>query len=180
MHLEDLRPLFFLPVVVIFSAVFIFRAWLRAKELGELLPSYGFIFRRSLLRYFILTLVVVGLLIVIAGPYRIGKGKEVSPASLQAVILVDTSLSMTARAEPGGTTRLIREAKIAKDLVSEYSDADLGLCEFTSKIFCRAPLGSEVGSILRILDVLIPDAITGSGSELTSALNRTMLQFAQS
>lgn len=180
MYIEDFRPILFAPVVILFVLTFIFRAWLGARELGKILPSYGALFRRSLLRHFLLAAAVLGLLVVLAGPYRVGRGKEVSPTSLQAVILADTSLSMTAQADKNQPMRLLREAKIAVTFVNAYSDADIGLCEFTNKIFCRAPLGSEMSSILSITEVLSPDAITGSGSEITSALNYVMLQFAQS
>jgi len=171
MHIESF-PLLYAALTVLFLFVFRFLLWEYIpikRSFGGIYDSTGPLVRRVLLRYLLMGTFVVGILLASSGPYIVGSKSTAATSTFELVLLVDKSISMTSRLE--------RAKVLARGIVHKFPQANIAVCGFTAGAFCRAPLDSSIDSILRTIDTLAIDAITGSGSNINEALNSMSREF---
>lgn len=166
-------PLFFYAALTgfpLFAIGFVFREYLPIqRSFGALYDSTAPILRGVLVRYLLMCVLIVGILLALSGPYKVGSEGTAETATFDVVLLVDSSISMTKRLE--------RAKALARGVVRKFPQANVAACGFTQGSFCRAPLGSSLDNILRTIDTLEIDAITGSGSNIVQALNSMAREF---
>lgn len=164
-------------VILVLGFVFIIRAYRQFKPLSALYDNPK-VFRRTILLRFLLA-VFIGLFIATAfsNPYYIGSAEASSSVCIDAIIVNDDSVSMSARAQNGGQRRLDRAKLIAADLAEGLGCVNIAVCEFTDKTFCRARFGSSHTQIIKTIKGFEIDAITGSGSEIDDTLSRVANEF---
>jgi len=168
----------FLILLIIFSVVWEYMPIKRS--FGRFYDSIGPLVRVVLSRYLFAGIGIVGILLALSGPYIVGSKSTSTASTFDLILLMDSSISMTGRVASNTPSRLERTQIITRDIVNQFPQADIAVCEFTNKIFCRAPFGSSRDVVLRTIDTLKPDANTGSGSRITEALNSMPREFSLS
>jgi Ca-activated chloride channel family protein len=121
------------------------------------------------------TLVLLGitLLLVAAAEPRIeGTIEEVALRSADIVILLDVSRSMTA--EDVGQSRLERAKSDIHDLLSRLTRDRVGLVVFAGKTAVMAPLTTDRGFFLSVLDEVDTDSAPRGGSHIGDGIRRCL------
>lgn len=164
-------------VILVFGSLLIVRVIKRIRHLGIVYDNMG-VFGK-IISFKILLVMLAGLFIAaaFANPYYAGSAKATASQCVDGAIVSDDSVSMGARAERGGQRRIDRTRIIAADLAEGLGCANIAVCEFTDKTFCRARFGSSHTQIMKTIKGFEIDAITGSGSEIGDTLSRVANEF---
>ncbi|MFY9457736.1 MAG: VWA domain-containing protein [Candidatus Spechtbacterales bacterium] len=162
---------------LVLGFVFIVWAIKRIRYLSVAYDNTG-VFKRIIFCK-VLLVMFAGLFIAtaLANPYYTGSATANTLQYMDGVIVNDDSVSMGARAERGGQRRLDRAKIIAADLADGLGHANIAVCEFTDRTFCRARFGSSHTQIIKTIKGFEIDAITGSGSEIGDTLSRVANEF---
>jgi len=149
------------------------------RSFGVVYNSTGILKKTIFFKFCLVMLAGLFLAVAFSNPYYTGGAKAESSVCVDAIVLNDDSVSMTAHARGKDLSRIDRAKIIAFDLVKELGCANISVCEFTDKVFCRAGFGSSATLIQNIIEDFSADAISGSGSEIGSALVRLAIEFPE-
>lgn len=138
-----------------------------ALNLAErLLPAYSLRVRRPL--FWLTLLGVCMLLLAFAQPHYGKKWVPVTRTSRDVLILLDTSLSMTAENPP--PSRLERARQKIESLMAKCPADRFGLVVFAGEAVTMCPLTLDHGYFKSILDAVTTDTLSVEGSDLSAAL----------
>jgi Ca-activated chloride channel family protein len=113
----------------------------------------------------------IALLVVAAAePRTEGAFEEVAQRSADIVILLDVSKSMTA--EDVGQSRLQRAKSDVRDLLSRLARDRVGLVAFAGKTAVMAPLTTDHGFFLSVLDEVDTDSAPRGGSHIGDGIRK--------
>lgn len=169
-------------VMLVLGSALIVRVVKQIRSLGAVYGNTRIFKRVAFFKILLIMFAGLFIAVALANPYYIGSATANTLLYIDGVIVNDDSVSMGARAENGGQRRIDRAKLIAADLAEGLGSANIAVCEFTDKTFCRAKFGrAKFGSshtqIIKAIKGFEIDAITGSGSEIGDTLSRAANEF---
>jgi Ca-activated chloride channel homolog len=131
-----------------------------------LMPGYSLRARRPL--FWLALLGVLFLLLAFAQPHWGRKWTEVTRTSRDILILLDTSMSMSA--ENPAPSRLAKARQKIESLLEKCPADRVGLVVFAGEAATMCPLTLDHGYFRSILNAVDTDTLSTEGSDLTAAL----------
>jgi Ca-activated chloride channel family protein len=120
-------------------------------------------------------LILIGIALLVfaaAEPRTQGAFEDVAQRSADIVILLDVSKSMTA--EDVGQSRLQRAKSDIRDLLSRLVRDRVGLVVFAGKPAVKAPLTTDHGFFLSVLDEIDTDSAPRGGSHIGDGIRKCL------
>ena len=178
-HIEYLYALAVIPVM---AAVY----WLFARARGKAAARFGNSVildrlaeeasRAKRLMKFVLVLLAVACLLVALADPRIGtRLEDVKQEGVDIFIALDVSLSM--KSEDIKPNRLEKAKFEIRNLVSRLAGDRIGLIVFAGEAFTQFPLTTDYSAANMFLDIIDVDAVPEPGTDIASAIERSVESF---
>ena len=134
-------------------------------------------FRRQLLESLLLLSGMLVVLLALLGPQVLQGYTKVQKKGLDIYVLIDTSKSMLV--EDIKPNRITRAKKVIETILSGLDGDRIGFIPFTSSAYIQMPLTDDYEMAKMYLDVMDTDMISGSGTNIPSALQLAEDSFEQ-
>lgn len=126
-------------------------------------------------RLFSMLLAALFFIVALAGPKFGTEVREIQRTGLNILVALDLSKSMNA--EDVRPSRLDKAKFEVNRLVSRLQGDRIGLVVFTDEAFIQAPLTTDYSAMRLFLDIANTDQMPTSGTNFTSALNKSAEAF---
>lgn len=182
MRFANPEYLYLLALVPLLVSVYIYSNYRRRKRLKEygdaellkeLMPDVSAY--RPDVKFWLSTLAVALLVVVIARPQFGSKMESVTRQGIEVVIALDISNSMLA--EDIAPNRLEKSKKIISKLIDKFDNDKVGLIVFAGDAFVQLPITNDFISAKMFMETISPALISRQGTDIGAAINLAMKSF---
>lgn len=179
MFFEHYRILWFLAVIPVMIAIFIFRQRYKKHQmerfaespmLHRLQPDVSW--RRPIIKLTLLCLAVGFLIVAWANP-RVGSSiAEGEQRGIDMAVCIDVSNSMLA--QDMKPSRMARSKQVVQNLMSQLGGDRISLVVFAGRAFIEMPLTNDYGATKMFLDQIGTDLVSEQGTAIGDAIEKGM------
>ncbi len=185
MHFEHINILWFLLIVPLMTAVFLWRqhrqrqrltAFAGTKLQGRLQPDASR--RRPWVKHILLCLGVAFLIIAWANPQYGSIIAEGEQSGIDMAVCIDVSNSMMA--QDMKPNRLERSKQVVKNLMNRLGGDRVSLVIFAGSAYIQMPLTNDYGATKMFLDQISTDLVSTQGTAIGEAIKQGLLTLGYS
>jgi Ca-activated chloride channel family protein len=174
--------LYFLSIIPLLTAWFIYSRILRKKQLKklgnpaiitQLIPNISFF--RSYLKFGLMMLALSFLIVALARPKFGQQTETIKSEGLDVMIAIDISRSMLAKdVQPN---RLSKAKQMLEQLLSRMENNRVGLVVFAGDAFVQMPITADYAAANIFLTSITTDLIDAQGTAIGAAIERSLASF---
>lgn len=178
-HIEHFFLLGLIPILIL--SIFLFRRWQRKNVLRFATKNLqnNLYLKKSDIRkkwkYILQILAVLFLILGLTNPQISETEKEMKRNGIEMIIALDLSNSMLCEdIEPN---RLVRSKQAIEELIDSLEEDRIGLVVFANEAYTQLPITSDYSAAKMFLNTVNTETISNQGTNLSSAIQQSMMSF---